>query len=203
MSRGSTTTGSMRTGGFHPGGMGWLAHALGGRGTRAIEGVDHAPTPIDVAMMGRALELARSAAAMGEVPVGALVYRTSHGNVLAESGNTREGRKTFAGHAEFDAMAQACAALGDWRLNECTLVVTLEPCPMCAGAIVNARVGRVVYGAGDAKAGAVRSLYRLCDDPRLNHRATIVPGVCGEECARLLRAFFKDVRETRRRRSPR
>ncbi len=186
-------------GGVHPGGMAWLAHALCGRGTRAVVGVDQAPTAIDVAMMDRALGLARAAAAMGEVPVGAVVYRTSDGDVIAEAANTRERRRNFAGHAEFDAIAQACASLGDWRLNEYTLAVTLEPCPMCAGAIVNARVGRVVFGASDAKAGAVRTLCRLCDDPRLNHRAAIVPGVRGEECAEALRSFFKSVREARQR----
>ncbi len=189
--------------GIQPGGMAWLAHALAGRGTRTVEGLDQAPTAMDLAMMDRALDLAKAAAGAGEVPVGAVVYRTSDGDVIAEGANTRERRRSFAGHAEFDAMAQACAALGDWRLNECTLVVTLEPCPMCAGAIVNARVGRVVFGASDPKAGAVRSLYRLCDDSRLNHRSAIVPGVRGEECAEVLRTFFKVLREERKQESKR
>lgn len=184
--------------GVHPGGMAWLAHALAHRGVRAVDGVDHAPTATDLMMMDRALDLARAAGGAGEVPVGALVYRTSDGAVIAEAANTREACKDFAGHAEFDAMARACALLKDWRLNEYTLVVTLEPCPMCAGAIMNARVGRVVFGASDAKAGAVRSLYRLCDDPRLNHRSMIVPGVRSEECAQVLREFFRGLRAKRR-----
>lgn len=182
---------------IHPGGMRWMAHALADRRTRTIEGVDQAPTTTDEAMMDRALDLARAAAAAGEVPVGAVVYRTRDGQLLAEAANTRERRKDFAGHAEFDAMARACQALGDWRLNDCTLVVTLEPCPMCAGAIMNARVGRVVFGASDPKAGAVRTLYQLCDDPRLNHRATIVPHVRHAECAQVLRTFFKRLRDAR------
>lgn len=183
--------------GIQPGGMAWLAHALADRVPRVVPGMDQAPTAIDLAMMDRALELARVGAAAGEVPVGALVYRTSDATILAEAANTREARKSFAGHAEFDAMAQACGVLGDWRLNECTLVVTLEPCPMCAGAIVNARVGRVVFGASDPKAGAVRTLYRVCDDARLNHRSAIVPGVRAGECGEVLRAFFKGLREQR------
>lgn len=192
-------SGKVQHAGVQPGGMAWLAHALSGRITRSVAGVDQAPTATDLRMMSRALELARIAAAKGEVPVGAVVYHSSDGRIIAEGVNSREERKDFAGHAEFDAMARACDTLGDWRLNECTLVVTLEPCPMCAGAIVNARVGRVVFGASDAKAGAVRTLYRLCDDPRLNHRAAIVPGVCGEACAAVLRSFFKDLRAARRR----
>lgn len=187
----------MSHGSIEPGGMKWLAHALADRGPRAIAGVDQAPTATDLAMMRVALDLARAAAAAGEVPVGAVVYRTSDGSIIAQGANTREGRRSFAGHAEFDAMAMACRAIGDWRLNDCTLVVTLEPCPMCAGAIVNARVGRVVYGAADPKAGSVRSLHRLCDDPRLNHRASIVPGVCAQDCAQVLREFFKGLRKSR------
>lgn len=149
----------------------------------------------DEVMMGRALGLAREAAALGEVPVGAVVYRTDGGEVLGEAFNRREIDKDPAGHAEFLAIGAAARRLGDWRLNDCTLAVTLEPCAMCAGLIVNARVGRVVYGADDPKAGAVRSLYRLLEDARLNHRPVVVAGVMAEESAVLLREFFGRLRE--------
>jgi tRNA(adenine34) deaminase len=99
------------------------------------------------------------------------------------------------GHAEIVAMREAAAAAGSWRLNGATLVVTLEPCPMCAGALVNARVARVVYGAADPKAGAVRTLYNICDDPRLNHRLEVVGGVLAGECGKLLSEFFQARRK--------
>lgn len=145
-------------------------------------------------MMRRALELADQAQQIGEVPVGAVVYETDTGTILGEGSNTRECDKNPSGHAEFTAILNACKAIDDWRLNHCTLVVTLEPCPMCAGLIVNARVGRVVYGADDPKAGAVRSLYNLCDDERLNHRSDIIPGVMAQESSEVLKAFFKRLR---------
>lgn len=172
--------------------------------TRA--GVAKAPaTPaaslFDIEMMGRALELARSAGQAGEVPIGAVVYETTTGRVLGEGANTRETRRDPLGHAELAAIAQAATAIGDWRLNHCTLVVTLEPCPMCAGAIVNARVGRVVFGARDPKAGAIESLYRLADDARLNHRAQVIAGVATEECGALLREFFAALRSRKSRRA--
>jgi tRNA(adenine34) deaminase len=144
--------------------------------------------------MSRALALAARAAEMGEVPVGAIVYRTATGQVLSEGFNRREIDKDPSAHAEYVAIQAACKAIGDWRLNDCTLVVTLEPCAMCAGLIVNARVGRLVFGAADPKAGAVRSLFRLADDPRLNHRAEIIPGVRASECSSLLRDFFRSLR---------
>jgi tRNA(adenine34) deaminase len=150
-----------------------------------------APTPTDIAMMERALDLAREAAARGEVPVGAVVYETATGAVLAEAANARECDSDPAAHAELIAIRGACEARHDWRLNDCTLVVTLEPCAMCAGLIVGARVGRVVYGADDPKAGAVRSLYRLLEDPRLNHRVRPIRGVRAAESAALLREFFR------------
>jgi tRNA(Arg) A34 adenosine deaminase TadA len=151
-------------------------------------------TERDVAMMRRALELARHAAAMGEVPVGAVVYRTATGEVLAEAHNRREVDKDPSAHAEHMAIVQASRHIGDWRLNDCTLVVTLEPCAMCAGLIVNARLGRVVYGASDPKAGAAGSLMRLTEDPRLNHRVTPIAGVLREECAAVLSEFFRRLR---------
>jgi tRNA(Arg) A34 adenosine deaminase TadA len=145
-------------------------------------------------MMRRALELAREAAAIGEVPVGAVVYETASGRVLGEGFNRREVDCDPAAHAELLAIRAAAAALRDWRLNRCTLVVTLEPCAMCAGLIVNARVGRLVYGAADPKAGATASLYRLTTDPRLNHRVEPIAGVLGTECAAVLKEFFRGLR---------
>ncbi len=155
-------------------------------------------TPADERIMRRALELASAAGEMGETPVGAVVVRTESGEVLAEAHNLRESENDPAGHAELIAMRAAAKAIGDWRLSACTLYVTLEPCPMCAGLIVQARVGRVVYGATDPKAGAVDSLYRLCSDERLNHRIEPVGGVLADESAALLKAFFKELRRKKK-----
>ncbi|MFG0246969.1 MAG: tRNA adenosine(34) deaminase TadA [Phycisphaerales bacterium JB052] len=156
------------------------------------------PSETDIAMMQRAIELAQQSADAGEVPVGAIVYDTQTGAIIAQAHNTREMHNNPAGHAEFSAIRNACKAIDDWRLNHCTLVVTLEPCPMCAGLIVNARVGRLVYGASDPKAGAVRSLFALCDDTRLNHRCEIHAGVLQDECALQLSSFFQDLRAQRK-----
>ncbi len=153
------------------------------------------PTAIDRAMMERAIELGEVSAAAGEVPVGAIVYETQTGTILAQAHNTREMHNNPAGHAEFSAIMQACASIDDWRLNHCTLVVTLEPCPMCAGLIVNSRIGRVVYGASDPKGGAVRTLFSLCDDPRLNHRCEIIEGLEQARCSEQLTSFFRDLRK--------
>ncbi|MBC7835504.1 MAG: nucleoside deaminase [Phycisphaerales bacterium] len=144
--------------------------------------------------MQRALDLAHLAGSLGEVPVGAVVYRDSDGAILGEGYNRREIDNDPAAHAELIAIRAAAAALGDWRLNDCTLVVTLEPCAMCAGLIVNARVGRLVYGAPDPKAGAAGSLMSLTTDARLNHRVTPVTGVLADESAALLKAFFRGLR---------
>lgn len=148
-------------------------------------------TDADIEMMRRALVLAERAGDAGEVPVGAVVYETASGRVLGEAANARERLRDPAAHAEFSAVLAACRAVGDWRLNHCSLAVTLEPCAMCAGLLVNARVGRLVYGCDDPKAGAVRSLFRLADDPRLNHRCEIHAGVLGEQASTLLTAFFR------------
>jgi tRNA(adenine34) deaminase len=156
------------------------------------------PTPMDEEMMRRALDLAQEAADAGEVPVGAVVYDPKTGAILGEGRNEREARRDPSAHAEFTAILKACDTIGDWRLNDYALAVTLEPCPMCAGGIVNARVGRVVYGADDPKAGAVRTLYTILDDARLNHRCTVVPGVLAEECSGVLREFFRRLREAKR-----
>jgi tRNA(adenine34) deaminase len=149
-------------------------------------------------MMGRALELAREASALGEVPVGAVVYETRTGRIIAEAFNRRESDKDPAAHAELIAMRSAAKALGDWRLTGCTVVVTLEPCPMCAGLLVNARTTRLVYGARDPKAGAVETLYEIASDARLNHAVEIVPGVLAEQCAELLSAFFRELRSRKK-----
>lgn len=153
---------------------------------------DAARAALDHEYMRAALALAAAAAAVGDVPVGALVVLD--GAVIGVGGNTREQRADPTGHAEIVALREACHNRGRWRVDGATLYVTLEPCPMCAGAIVNARVARLVYAAADPKAGAVRSLYRLCDDPRLNHRLEIVPGVLAERSAALLQDFFRRAR---------
>ncbi len=151
-----------------------------------------AVTPVDVAMMRRALALAGRAAKAGEVPIAAIVYRGE--SVLAEAANDREASADPLGHAELRAQGAAGRALGHWRLHECSMAVTLEPCPMCAGACVNARLGRLVYGADDPKAGACRTLYEIPTDERLNHRVTVIHGVLAEPCAELLRRFFEPRR---------
>jgi len=152
------------------------------------------PTAHDERAMARALELAHEAAAMGEVPVGAVVYRTGTGEILGEGFNRRESDDDPTAHAEILAIRDAATKIGDWRLNECTLAVTLEPCVMCAGAIVNARVGRLVYGASDPKAGGVESLYEIPADARLNHRPVVIAGLMTEPCGEILRAFFRERR---------
>ena len=142
--------------------------------------------------MRLALEEARAAAAEDEVPVGAVVVAA--GRVVGSGHNQREQLADPTAHAEMIAITQAAASLGSWRLEGCTLYVTLEPCPMCAGAILQARVPVVVWGAPDPKAGAVESLYRLFNDPRLNHRVEHVGLVLAEECGRLLTEFFRGKR---------
>ena len=174
----------------------------------------------DVQYMRACLHLAKVAAEQGEVPVGAVVvyhgprqighHLTSPlGEVLASLGeragqiigvgyNLRETTHDPTGHAEVIAMRRAAARLGQWRLDECTLYVTLEPCPMCAGAVVNARIKRVVYGCDDHKAGAGRSLYELMDDHRLNHRAVVHSGLLKDQCAEVLKLFFAQRRQEKR-----
>jgi len=144
------------------------------------------------AFMRRALALAREAAGRGEVPVGAVV--TLRGEIVGEGQNRREHGKSALLHAEIEAIGQACARLGGWRLWECELFVTLEPCPMCAGAIVNARIPRLVYGARDPKAGCCGSVVDLFALP-FNHRPEVLGGCLEEECAGLLRDFFAELRK--------
>jgi len=154
--------------------------------------------PSAAGMMFRALVEARRAGGVGEVPVGAAIYRGP--TLVAAAGNRRHHAHDPTAHAELEAIRLAAARIGDWRLSECTLAVTLEPCPMCAGAIVNARVGTLIYGASDPKAGAVESLYRLCDDARLNHRPRVVGGVLADPCGAILTDFFARRRAGRRER---
>lgn len=144
------------------------------------------------AWMRAALREARQALAEDEVPIGAVIVR--QGQVIAAAHNQREQLHDPTAHAEMIAITQAAASIGDWRLEHCALYVTLEPCPMCAGAILQARIPVVVYGAADPKAGAVRSLYQLLDDRRLNHRAQVVPGVLAAECGGMLTEFFQAQR---------
>ena len=147
---------------------------------------------MDELFMDQALELARQAGAEGEVPVGCVIVR--QGQVVGRGRNRRETEKTALGHAEMEAIADACRNLGGWRLWDCTLYVTLEPCPMCAGAIINARIPRVVYGASDEKCGACGS---VCDlfSMAFNHHPAVVKGVRQEEAGALLKEFFTDLRE--------
>ena len=143
--------------------------------------------------MGAALELGRQAAAIGEIPVGAVVVHHPSGGearIVGKGMNRREAECDPSAHAEIVAMREAGVALGLWRLLDCTMYVTLEPCPMCAGAIVNARLPRLVYGCTDPKAGVVDTLFQICTDGRLNHRVDVLGGVCAAEAAGLLKEFF-------------
>ncbi len=151
---------------------------------------------VDVRMMERAIELARAAGSNGEVPVGAIVYRDEE--ILGEAANNRETCCDPTGHAEMVALREAGNRLGSWRLEGCSMAVTLEPCPMCAGALVNARLKRLVYGAFDPKAGACTSLYDIPGDRRLNHRVEMIGGIEETRCAELLKAFFRRRRAEKR-----
>lgn len=143
--------------------------------------------------MRTALEVARVAADHGDVPIGAVVLDPA-GEVIATGGNERELHQDPTAHAEIVALRRAAEQRGEWRLEGCTMVVTLEPCTMCAGAIVGARIERLVFGAFDEKAGAVASLFDVVRDPRLNHRVAVTGGVLAEECAAVLEEFFEKRR---------
>jgi tRNA(adenine34) deaminase len=149
--------------------------------------------PFHFAHMEMALDEARAAAAEAEVPIGAVIVSFERG-VIGRAHNQREGLNDPTAHAEMIAITQAAQALGSWRLENCAIYVTLEPCPMCAGAIVLARLPFVVYGAADPKAGACDTLYQITSDPRLNHRAQVVAGVLAGPCAQVLGDFFSDRR---------
>ena len=145
----------------------------------------------DEHFMRLAMQEAEKAAAAGDVPVGAVIVK--NGEIIARGHNTREQRGDVLGHAELEAIRSACAVLGDWRLTGCTLYVTLEPCPMCAGAVINARLDRVVFGAYDHRAGSFGSLINLASYP-YNHRPDLTGGVLEEEAKALMVAFFKEKR---------
>jgi tRNA(adenine34) deaminase len=148
---------------------------------------------MDEEWMRAALTEAKQAFGQGEVPVGAVVVL--RGAVIGRGSNARESAHDPTAHAEVLAIREAARSMGDWRLEETCLYVTQEPCPMCAGAIVNARIPRVVFGCDNPKAGAVRTLYRLLEDSRLNHRVEVVRGVLAEECGSLMTSFFKQLRD--------
>ena len=148
--------------------------------------------------MRAALQQAELALSENEVPVGAVIVRNER--IIAAAHNQREQLRDPTAHAEMIAITQAAEAVGGWRLLDCTLYVTLEPCPMCAGAILQARIPNLVYGAADPKAGAVSSLFRLLGDARLNHRTEVVPNVLAEDCGRILSDFFSQRRRARNRR---
>jgi tRNA(adenine34) deaminase len=147
---------------------------------------------MDEHYMREALGEANQAGALGEVPVGAVVVVS--GAILGRGGNRRESAADPTAHAEMIAIRQAAQAVGGWRLVDAILYVTQEPCPMCAGAIVNARIAKVVYGCDNPKAGSVRTLYQLLEDPRLNHRCEVIPGVLASECGAALKTFFEALR---------
>ena len=159
----------------------------------------HDPPCDDHTYMGIALSLAQQAADIGEVPVGAIVVYK--GQIIGRGFNLREQTQNPILHAEMVALQQASSFLKSWRLIECTLYVTLEPCPMCAGALVQSRIDRVVYGCSDLKGGAVDSLYTLLTDPRLNHRAQVHSGCRADECAELLKLFFQARRKEKKKQS--
>ncbi len=145
----------------------------------------------DEFFMRQALLLAREAAADGEVPVGAVIVKD--GEIVARGKNRRESGKSALGHAELEAIGEACRVLGGWRLWQCSLYVTLEPCPMCAGAVINARIPRVVFGTHDPKAGSCGSVVNLFEFP-FNHKPAVTGGVLEAECAALLTGFFEKLR---------
>lgn len=150
----------------------------------------------DRLFMKQALEEAQKAAVLGEVPIGAvLVY---NGEIIARAHNLRETTQNATTHAELEVIQEACKKIGSWRLENTTLYVTLEPCPMCAGAILQSRVPRVVYGARDMKAGCVDSLYQLLNDARFNHECEVTEGILAEECGQILTDFFRALRDRKK-----
>jgi tRNA(adenine34) deaminase len=163
-----------------------------GLSATSLEDLERVFSEVETDFMKKALELAGQAAGKGEVPVGAIVVKD--GQILAVAHNERETGNDPTAHAEIVAMRKAAAAIGQWRLNDADLYVTMEPCPMCAGALVNARIRRLFYGCHDPKAGAVRTLYQILDDRRLNHRVEVLPGLLGPEASSLLKNFFGRLR---------
>jgi len=150
--------------------------------------------PTQELLMREAIAEARLALLVDDVPVGCVIYHTPTAKIIARAHNRRHADQDPTAHAEILALRQAAQTLKTWRLGDCVLAVMLEPCPMCAGAIVNARIPHLIYGCPDPKAGAVRSIFQLCDDPRLNHRLQISTGILADDCSALLKEFFKSQR---------
>ena len=146
---------------------------------------------MDRKFMQEALLLAKEAAECGEVPVGAVIVK--NGEIIAKGRNMREQKQNALSHAEIEAINNACKTLGSWRLDDCELYVTLEPCPMCAGAIINSRISTLIFGAYDAKMGSIDSIVNLCDYP-YNHKVEVYGGICEDECLKILKDFFKKLR---------
>ena len=149
----------------------------------------------DKKYMQLALAEARKAAELGEIPIGAVLADMTTGAVIAAAHNMRETWHDATAHAEVIVIREACERLGRWRLSGCALYVTVEPCPMCSGAIVNGRVDRVVYGCPDVKAGGAESIFNIITNPNLNHCAEVISGICEEECAQVMRDFFRRRRQ--------
>jgi len=146
---------------------------------------------MDKKFMHKAMCLAREAAQMGAVPVGAVIVKD--GEIIATAKNERESKQNALSHAEIEAINTACKKLGSWRLDGCEMYVTLEPCPMCTGAIINSRIKTLIFGAYDSKAGSVDSVVNLCDLP-YNHKVEVYGGICEDECLEILKKFFNDLR---------
>ena len=146
---------------------------------------------MDKKFMKRALELAKKAYDSGEVPVGAVIVK--NGEIIGEGYNMREQKQNALSHAEMEAINSACENTGSWRLDDCEIYVTLEPCPMCTGAIINARIKTVIFGAFDSKMGCMDSVINLCDYP-FNHKPEIYAGICEDECKEILQKFFQNLR---------
>ncbi len=149
------------------------------------------------AYMQLAIEEAHSAAEIGEIPIGAVIVM--NGEIIARAHNMCETWQDGTAHAEVIAIREACKKLGRWRLTGCTLYVTVEPCPMCSGAIVNSRIDTVVYGCPDVKAGGAESIFNIITNPNLNHTATVISGICEDACAQVMKDFFKMRREQNKR----
>lgn len=169
-------------------------NAISLRIAKRVHDMELSQAQIDQSMMKIALNLAEQASIRGEVPVGAIVVGPDRHTILAKSFNLRENLQSPLAHAELIALHRAAKKLGSWRLVDCTLYVTLEPCPMCAGAMINSRIKRLVYGARDPKAGSTDSLLQLGHDTRFNHRFEVVNNVLGEECSHILTSFFRKLR---------
>lgn len=151
---------------------------------------------IDEKYMKQAIKLAKKAEALGDVPIGALIVY--EGKIIARGYNRRNADKTTLAHAELLAIKKATKVIGDWRLEDCTMYVTLEPCQMCAGAIVQARIPKVVIGCMNSKAGSAGSVINILQMPQFNHQCEIVKGVCEEECSSMMSSFFKNLRESKK-----